>query len=509
MLDASEALGRSLDPPGLRAALRVPPEYTAVRYDVVNGVAIQESKGEISEEAIRAALSRILESSIFARSRRLSRFLRFTVEATLAGEEETLKEYLIGTEVYERKPSYDPTEDSIVRTEAHRLRSKLKKYYESIGTGDPVVIYYRPGSYVPVFRSRHSQNGSGIVKAVAPGELFLEEPGIRVAVLPFVDASRGNLSSACAQIITDELIHELVRTDGLRVTAASLVAAQPRDIPAIARTLDVQIVFDGTVRQNQNQLRVVSRIINADGFQIWSERLEADADPHGLFKLSEKIVSALILALFHSISQQQTSLHEETLADTQLAIGPNSRRQEDLRMRNKQRSMSIALMILSLAAGALAQEIKTDYDRNADFSRYKTFSFEKVETKDALWVDRITAAVGAALAAKGLTQVASDGDIAIVAIGMTQDRQTVNTFYDNFGGGWGWRRWGGGDFGEATTTTETYKEGTLVVDLFDSKSKALLWRGSASNILSNNSTKNIKDLDKSVEKLFRKFPPKA
>ena len=63
--------------------------------------------------------------------------------------------------------------------------------------------------------------------------------------------------------------------------------------------------------------------------------------------------------------------------------------------------------------------------------------------------------------------------------------------------------------GDATTTTETYRVGTLVVDLFDRKTKALLWRGSASNTLSNNSTKNIKDLDKRVEKLFKGFPPKT
>jgi TolB-like protein len=294
MLDASEALGRNSDPGGLKTALRVSPGHTAVRNRVVNGGGIQKGEGEISEEAILDALSRILESSIFAQSRRLSRFLRFTVETTLAGEEEMLKEYLIGTEVYQRRPSYHPSEDSIVRSEALRLRNKLKKYYECLGKGDPVFIYYRPGSYVPVFRLRHSQGGNGIVKDAAPGELFVEGRETRVAVLPFVDASRGNLSSACAQIVTDELIHELVCTDGLRVTAATSAVAQLRDIPAIARKLDVQIVFDGTVRQNQNQLRVMSKIINADGFQIWSERFETEADPHGLFKLSEKIVSALV-----------------------------------------------------------------------------------------------------------------------------------------------------------------------------------------------------------------------
>jgi len=164
-------------------------------------------------------------------------------------------------------------------------------------------------------------------------------------------------------------------------------------------------------------------------------------------------------------------------------------------------------MILFLVAGSLAQEINTDYDRNADFSHYKTFSFEKVETKDPLWVNRITAAVGGALTANGLTQVASGGDIAIIAIGMATDRQTLDTFYDAFPGGWGWR-WGSG-YGDATTTTETYTVGTLVLDLFDRKTKALLWRSSVSDTLSNSSTNNIKNFDKSVKKLFKGFPPKT
>lgn len=178
-------------------------------------------------------------------------------------------------------------------------------------------------------------------------------------------------------------------------------------------------------------------------------------------------------------------------------------------MRSTVKAISIIAVAVCLATISFAQDIKTDYNRNADFSRYKTFSFEKIETKDPLWTDRITSAVGAALTARGLTQVESGGDIAIIAMGMAADRQTLNTFYDSFGGGWGWRRWGGDDFGESTTTTETYRVGTLVVDLFDRQTKTLLWRGSASNTLSNNSRKNIKNFDKGVEKLFRDFPPKA
>jgi Domain of unknown function (DUF4136) len=164
-------------------------------------------------------------------------------------------------------------------------------------------------------------------------------------------------------------------------------------------------------------------------------------------------------------------------------------------------------MTLLFAGGLSAQQVKTDYDREANFGQYKTYSWEQIKTKNALDVDRIKSAVNAELAAKGWTQVDSGGDVSIVAMEITREQQTLNTFYDGFGGGWGWRRFGGGGFGMETTTTDTYKVGTLVVDLFDTKTKKLLWRGSSSDTLSNNSNKNIKNLDKGVEKMFKKFPP--
>ena len=173
-----------------------------------------------------------------------------------------------------------------------------------------------------------------------------------------------------------------------------------------------------------------------------------------------------------------------------------------------QRVVFVLIGMMFLFAGrSSAQQVKTDYDRTANFGQYKTYSWEQVKTKDALDVDRIKAAVNAALAAKGWTQVDTGGDVSIIAVETTRDQQTLNTFYDGFGGGWGWRRFGGGGFGEATTTTETYKVGTLVVDLFDTKTKQLIWRGTSTDTLSNNSNKNIKNLDKGAEKMFKKFPP--
>jgi hypothetical protein len=166
-------------------------------------------------------------------------------------------------------------------------------------------------------------------------------------------------------------------------------------------------------------------------------------------------------------------------------------------------------MMLLFGVKLSAQQVKIDYDRSANFGQYKTYSWEHVKTKDALDVDRIKTAVNAALATKGWTQVDSGGDVSIVAMEITRKQQTLNTFYDGFGGGWGWRRFGGGGFGEATTTTDTYKVGTVVVDLFDTKTKQLIWRGSSSDTLSNNSDKNIKNLDKGVEKMFKNFPPSS
>jgi hypothetical protein len=178
-------------------------------------------------------------------------------------------------------------------------------------------------------------------------------------------------------------------------------------------------------------------------------------------------------------------------------------------MKFNSRIMMTATLMLALASASLAGPVKTDYDRSANFGQYKTYSWQKVSTRDPLMVDRIKSAVNASLAAKGWTEVPSGGDAAIFAIETTKEQQTLNTFYDGFGGGWGRRGGGFGGFGDATTTTETYKVGTLLVDICDAKSKAVIWRGSESDTLSNNSDKNIKELDKNVNNMFKHFPPEA
>jgi hypothetical protein len=157
----------------------------------------------------------------------------------------------------------------------------------------------------------------------------------------------------------------------------------------------------------------------------------------------------------------------------------------------------------------LMAEIKTDYDHKADFKSYKTYSWIKVDAGNPLWVDRIQQAVDEQLTSKGLTRQDSGADLAVTALGRTKKEQSYNTFYDGIGGGWGWRGFGDMGMGTATTTVSETPIGTLTVDMFDAKSKKLVWRGTATETLSDKPEKNEKKLKSEVAKLFKSFPPKG
>ena len=82
---------------------------------------------------IRAALERVCVSQPFGHAPKLTRFLRFVVEATLAGQGGGLKGYTIGVEALGRDDSFNPQADPIVRVEAIRLRGALGRYYAGAG----------------------------------------------------------------------------------------------------------------------------------------------------------------------------------------------------------------------------------------------------------------------------------------------------------------------------------------------------------------------------------------
>ena len=111
-------------------------------------------ESDVSPLQAREQLQRLITSRTFRQSKKLVRFLTFIVERALLEQGEQLNEYLVGVEVYERPASFDPQIDTIVRTEARRLRKKLQDYYDTEGTHDTVVIDVPKGAYAPVFRER-------------------------------------------------------------------------------------------------------------------------------------------------------------------------------------------------------------------------------------------------------------------------------------------------------------------------------------------------------------------
>jgi hypothetical protein len=167
----------------------------------------------------------------------------------------------------------------------------------------------------------------------------------------------------------------------------------------------------------------------------------------------------------------------------------------------------IPLVGLTLVgAGLLFASVSSDYDKSADFEKYHTYSWIGAKASNDIWVGRIKDDVNQALTEKGWTMVPSGGDAAVSAFGSSKVVQSLNTFYDGLGGGWGWRRgWGG--MGESTTTVENTPVGTLVVDIFDAPSKKLIWRAQSSETISSNEDKNDKKLEKDVAEMFKKFPP--
>jgi len=127
-------------------------------------------------EQVRGALGRVLADEAFQNSERLSRFLRFVVERTLAGESDQLKEYRIGVEVFGRPSTYDPRLDPVVRLEARRLRAKLQAYYQAEGQQDPLRIEVPKGGYAPCFVAATTSPAAPCKDVAKPADQRISAP---------------------------------------------------------------------------------------------------------------------------------------------------------------------------------------------------------------------------------------------------------------------------------------------------------------------------------------------
>jgi len=173
---------------------------------------------------------------------------------------------------------------------------------------------------------------------------------------------------------------------------------------------------------------------------------------------------------------------------------------------------AVALTLLSVSV--FAQDVKTDYDKAENFAHIKTFAI-KIGTAwgNPLGESRVLQEFDKSLVEKGWTKAdEAKADALVLIHGATQVKRTVDTFYSGgMYGGYGYGGWAGygGGMSSSTTSVNEYTVGTLVVDIFDGKTKKLIFRGSATDELSDKPSKNAKKLEKASDKMFKNFPPKA
>jgi len=179
--------------------------------------------------------------------------------------------------------------------------------------------------------------------------------------------------------------------------------------------------------------------------------------------------------------------------------------------------MFLCAAILGLASiSVFAQQVTTDYDHKADFSRVRTFSIYKVQASSPLVEQRLRDDLTRNLTSLGLTSTPEGGDLSITAMGSRGNQKEYNTFYQGLGGsGYGWRGRGFGGFGggfgsDGVTNTSVINipVGSVVVDAYNNN-RQLLFRGMAKDTLSDKEEKNTKKLEKAIDKIFKEFPVKA
>ena len=180
-------------------------------------------------------------------------------------------------------------------------------------------------------------------------------------------------------------------------------------------------------------------------------------------------------------------------------------------MKNAIKFTGILFASLLLAHLSFSQ-VTSDYDKNADFSKYKTYAFAGWQNDSDKILNefdkkRILDALTSEFESRGMELVESNGDATITLFIVVEDK-TSTTAYTNYVGGMGYR--GGWGWGTGATTTtyseDDYLEGTLVVDMYDEEGKHLVWQGVMQTEVQENPQKREKTIPKKIKKLMKQYP---
>ncbi len=272
---------------------------------------------EVSHAEIRGQLSHMLSDASLRGAPNLAKFLAFITEETLSGRGEGLKGYAIALEVFGRNKDFDAQNDTIVRVQAGKLRQKIKRYYETAGSHDRILITLPKGGYVPHFELR--KNG------VSRKDRQLDQQ-LSVAVLPFTNLSDDSLQDAFCDGVSEEIITALSRFTEFTLSARS-VSFQYRgsglDLVEVGDRLQVSYILTGSVRQSGNKVRITTELVNAfDGTQVWSEVFDRNYNASDLFETQDEIAKhvAISIATPNGVILEAESLKSKYRSPEQLAF---------------------------------------------------------------------------------------------------------------------------------------------------------------------------------------------
>jgi len=170
----------------------------------------------------------------------------------------------------------------------------------------------------------------------------------------------------------------------------------------------------------------------------------------------------------------------------------------------------LPILLLFVLCSCSSVKVYNDYDKNVDFSQYKTFAFyksgiDKVEISD-LDKKRILRAIEAELTAKGFTK-SENPDLLVNIFTKSREEVDVNTLNAGWGYGWGWG-WNPWMYGGSRTSVSRSTEGTLFIDLIDAKKKEMVWQGEGDGYLTKNPDKKDERVNEYVSKILEQYPPK-
>ncbi len=176
--------------------------------------------------------------------------------------------------------------------------------------------------------------------------------------------------------------------------------------------------------------------------------------------------------------------------------------------------LSVAVLA-AFAACSSSLSVKSDYDRTADFKKFKTFSFYKNDkvtksTVSSLNQDRIFSAIRAELTKKGYKEATSNADfwVNVNTIITNEKSYTANTDFYGYGGMYRPYMWGGMGNVSATTTFDatSYKDGSIIIDLVDASTNKMFWEGIGNKEIDGASKNPDQDINAAITKILASFP---